>query len=107
MKYLLVLLLMGLLAAGEVEAGSPELQRADLTRLVDELDYWLAEVKALEARAPETGRTRLDYTALSQDLAQIRRRLAAHLQADLLQFNPLAPLSGEPEPAPPRRATDD
>ncbi len=81
-----------LIASSTIQATDIERERADLVRLIHELDYLIQETRAIGAQASPDPRITFDYSALAADLTAIRRQIGNHLQGVLMLPNELPPL---------------
>jgi len=81
-------------AAGPLQADERHRERAELARLIHELDFLIQEVNAMGERASPDPRITFDYAALSADLALIRRKIGSHLNGVLRLPNELPPVDG-------------
>ena len=96
MKTYIRILIATLLLAGScsLQASGLEKERADLARLVHELDFLIQETRAIAAGVTPDPRISFDYSALADDLTQIRRQISAHLQGVLMLPNEVPPIEG-------------
>ncbi len=77
-----------------LQANDLERERADLVRLIHELDFLIQETRAMGEKASPDPRITFDYPALASDLTLIRRRIRNHLEGVLALPNELPPLKG-------------
>lgn len=82
--------------AAVADPGAIARERADLARLVQELDWLIDEARRIEARAASATRNNIwfHFTDLATDLGRIRGGIADHLAGRVRQPNEIVPIRG-------------
>ena len=69
-----------------------DLERANLARMIREIEFLISETKTMEAQAPDNVRIRFRYDLLREDLIRMRQAVADHLNDSLDSARPVEPL---------------
>ncbi len=95
MKTILTLLMMTLVAVAAPAFADAESERANLARLVGEIDYLSRTVEVYRADAPRNDQYEFDYQTLSHDLSAIRQGIVEYIKRDLSLARDIPPLHTE------------
>jgi RAQPRD family integrative conjugative element protein len=87
LPFILILSLVTPVALADVD-----LERANLARMIREIEFLLAETKTMEAQAPDNVRIRFRYDLLREDLIRMRQAIADHINDSLDSARPVEPL---------------
>lgn len=69
-----------------------DLERANLARMIREIEFLIGETKTMEAQAPDSVRIRFRYDLLREDLIRMRQAIADHINDSLDSARPVEPL---------------
>jgi len=72
-----------------------DLERSNLSKLVEEIDYLMIRVDGIQQDAPENQRVSFHYDTLKDDLNMIRVGINDHISQSLKAGRDLKPLSGQ------------
>ncbi len=95
MKTILTLLMMTLTAFTAPAFADAESERANLARLVGEIDYLSRSLEIYHADAPRNDQYAFDYLTLSRDLLAIRQGIVEYIKGDLSLARDIPPLHTE------------
>jgi RAQPRD family integrative conjugative element protein len=94
MNIKLAFLLVVLLSLNPAYADD-DLERANLAKLVQEIDFLLKRIDQIKLDTPEAQRVRFHYDVLKADLNLIRTGIHDHITASLKSGRIIKPLSGQ------------
>lgn len=92
MKTITTLLLLALTIFAAQAFADADSERANLAKIVGEIDYLSRTLEVYRADAPSGGRYVFDYSALRRDLQAIRRGISEYIDRDLSLARKIAPL---------------